>query len=81
MKEFVGIAPQLVQILGLLEFDGGAVIPKLCCISKIACVCPIFFFLQIAALVLKVDKKFLLYESISNAFQPRYNLKDAMFRE
>lgn len=80
MKEFVGIAPQLVQLLGLLEFDGGAVIPKLCCISKTAWIC-LYFFLQIAALALKVDKKFLLYESISNTLQPRYNLKGAMLRE
>lgn len=79
VKEFVGIAPQLVQILGLLKFDGGAVIPNVFCISEIAWIC--LFFLQIAALALKVDKKFLFYESISDTLQPRYNLKDAMLRE
>lgn len=40
-----------------------------------------FFFLQIAAFALKVDKKFLFYESISDTLQPRYNLKGAMLRE
>lgn len=39
VKEFVDIAPQLVQILGLLKSVDDAVTPNICCTSKIAGIC------------------------------------------